>query len=93
MTVGNKAYIFDIHNSIFSTLKVDAACHPPKHQFNFVPMPQLKAFTMKYKSCKENYTVSNDIGIYSVSTIMFATYRAWYKAKNIRHGTLCATSI
>jgi hypothetical protein len=47
MTVGNKAYIPDIHNSIFSTMEVDAACHPSKCLFNFVPMPHSKAFTMK----------------------------------------------
>jgi hypothetical protein len=61
MTAGNKPYTFDIHNSIFSTLEADAAYHPRKYQFIFVPMPHLEAFTMKYKSYKENYAVSNDI--------------------------------
>jgi hypothetical protein len=56
MAVGNKAYTFDIHNWSFSTLEEDTACHgppPPECQFNFVPMPCLKAFTIKYKSYKK----------------------------------------
>jgi hypothetical protein len=61
MTAGNKPYIFDNQNSIFSTLEADAACHPQKYQFNCVPTPHLEAFTMKYKSYKENYTVFSDI--------------------------------
>jgi hypothetical protein len=31
MIVGNKVYIFDIHNIIFSTLQEDTACHPPQN--------------------------------------------------------------
>jgi hypothetical protein len=49
---------------------VDAAGHPPNFKFSFVPMPQLKAFTMKCTSYKENYTMSNDICIYYLSTII-----------------------
>jgi hypothetical protein len=43
MIVGNKSYISDIQNSIFSTLEVDAACHPPKKSANFVPVALLKS--------------------------------------------------
>jgi hypothetical protein len=47
MIVGNKSYISDIQNSIFSSLEADAACHHPKCLVNFVPVPHLKAFTME----------------------------------------------
>jgi hypothetical protein len=80
MSVGNKSYIFDIQNSIFTTPEVDPAYQPPpsKILLNFVPKALLKALPMKYKSYKVNYTISNDTSIYCVSAIICAKYRAWY---------------
>jgi hypothetical protein len=41
--VGNKAYIPHIYNSIFSTLEVDTACHPPKISVQVCPNATLKS--------------------------------------------------
>ena len=57
---GNKAHLFDIHYSIFSTTEEDVTS-PPKCPFIFVPVPQLEAFTMKYKSYKEYDSICNGI--------------------------------
>jgi hypothetical protein len=43
MILGNKAYISDIHNSVFSTLETDAACHPPKMSIQFCPTVMLQS--------------------------------------------------
>jgi hypothetical protein len=49
MTLGNKAYISDIHNSIFSVLEADAACLPPKMSIQFCPTVMLKSIYNEIK--------------------------------------------
>jgi hypothetical protein len=44
-------------------------------------MPQLKAITMKYKSYKHNYIISNDSCVYN-----HVYYVQGYYSKNIRQG-------
>ena len=88
---GNKAHLFDIHYSIFSTTEEDVTS-PPKCPFIFVPVPQLEAFTMKYKSYKENYSICNGIWIYCVSSLTCAIYSGCCKSESIWPGTLSSTA-
>jgi hypothetical protein len=58
MAVGNKAFIFDIHNSIFSTLEEDTASHPPKMSVQFCPNAMLKSIYNKVQVLQKNYKIS-----------------------------------
>jgi hypothetical protein len=58
MTAGNKAYIFDIHNSIFSTLEEDTACNPHKMSVQFCPNTMLKSIYNKVQVLQKNYKIS-----------------------------------
>jgi hypothetical protein len=58
MTVCNKAYIFDIHNSIFSTLEEDTACYLPKMSVQFCPNAMLKSIYNKIQDLQEIYNIS-----------------------------------
>jgi hypothetical protein len=49
VTVGNKAYVPHIHNSIFSTLEVDTACYPPKMSLQVCPDATLKSIYNEVK--------------------------------------------
>jgi hypothetical protein len=52
----NKAYLFNIHNSILLAL-ANTEMQTPPCQLNFIPLQHLDASEIKFKSYKEHHTM------------------------------------